>query len=235
MREDDETKKTDDGVSRRTFVRSAAIAGAGVTIVPRHVLGRGFQAPSDTVNIATVGIGGMGGSNTRSLMSQNIVAICDVDPGLVEARFAAYKTGSGADAGGDIATRARAGTNQGPARGQRAAAGPEHARQPHAFPRRAAPQGPALHGLPGDAGEAERHRRGRRRHPGSHARDDWIGRNGRRQTRLRAEAVVLVGAGSAPPGAEGEGDRGRDPDGQPGPLDRRRAARVRIHHRWRDR
>ena len=43
MREDDETKKTDDGVSRRTFVRSAAIAGAGVTIVPRHVLGRGFQ------------------------------------------------------------------------------------------------------------------------------------------------------------------------------------------------
>ena len=47
--------------------------------MPRHVLGRGFQAPSDTVNIATVGIGGMGGSNTRALMSQNIVAICDVD------------------------------------------------------------------------------------------------------------------------------------------------------------
>ena len=37
------------------------------------MLGRGFQAPSDTVNIATVGIGGMGASNTRNLMSQNIV------------------------------------------------------------------------------------------------------------------------------------------------------------------
>jgi predicted dehydrogenase len=89
--EDDETQKTEDGVSRRTFVRSAAMAGAGVTIVPRHVLGRGFQAPSDTVNIATVGIGGMGGTNTRNLMSQNIVAVCDVDPGLVETRLATYK------------------------------------------------------------------------------------------------------------------------------------------------
>ena len=89
--EDDETEKTDDGVSRRTFVRTAAATGAGLTIVPRHVLGRGFQAPSDTVNIATVGIGGMGGSNTRNLMSQNIVAICDVDPGLVDNRFATYK------------------------------------------------------------------------------------------------------------------------------------------------
>src|SRR3954468_16036939 len=90
--EDDETQKTDDGVSRRTFVRSAAMAGAGVTIVPRHVLGRGFQAPSDTVNIATVGIGGMGGTNTRNLMSQNIVAVCDVDWGYAEKRFDAYKT-----------------------------------------------------------------------------------------------------------------------------------------------
>ncbi len=60
-------------------------------IVPRHVLGRGFQAPSDTVNIATIGIGGMGGTNTRNLMSQNIVAVCDVDWGLLESRFATYK------------------------------------------------------------------------------------------------------------------------------------------------
>src|SRR3954451_5746660 len=90
--DDDETQKTDDGVSRRTFVRSAAMAGAEVTIVPRHVLGRGFQAPSDTVNIATVGIGGMGGSNTRNLMSQNIVAVCDVDWDYAEKRFASYET-----------------------------------------------------------------------------------------------------------------------------------------------
>src|SRR6478735_1600653 len=73
-------------VSRRTFLTTTA-AGTGFTVLPRHVLGRGFQAPSDTVNIATVGFGGMGGSNTRRLMSQNIVAICDVDDALVDAQL----------------------------------------------------------------------------------------------------------------------------------------------------
>ena len=39
-------------VSRRQFVGTVATA-AGITIVPRHVLGgTGFQAPSDTVNVA---------------------------------------------------------------------------------------------------------------------------------------------------------------------------------------
>jgi Oxidoreductase family, NAD-binding Rossmann fold/Oxidoreductase family, C-terminal alpha/beta domain len=71
-------------ISRRTFVTTAAAAGAGLTIVPRHVLGHGFQAPSDTVNIATVGVGGMGRSNTMALTSQNIVAFCDVDDTLLD-------------------------------------------------------------------------------------------------------------------------------------------------------
>ena len=74
-------------ISRRTFLTTTTAAGAGLTILPRHVLGRGFQAPSDTVNIATVGFGGMGGSNTRRLMSQNIVAICDVDDALADAQL----------------------------------------------------------------------------------------------------------------------------------------------------
>jgi hypothetical protein len=39
------------------------------------VLGQGLTPPSDLVNIATIGIGGMGGSNTTAVMSQNIVAI----------------------------------------------------------------------------------------------------------------------------------------------------------------
>src|ERR1044072_4853981 len=73
-------------ISRRPFL-TTTVAGAGLTTLPRHVLGRGFQAPSDTVNIATVGFGGMGGSNTRRLMSQNIVAICDVDDALVDAQL----------------------------------------------------------------------------------------------------------------------------------------------------
>ena len=73
-------------ISRRKFMGTAA-AAAGFTIVPRHVLGAGFQAPSDTVNVATVGFGGMGGSNTRRLMTQNIVAICDIDDALADAQL----------------------------------------------------------------------------------------------------------------------------------------------------
>ena len=79
------------GVSRREFVTTAAAAGAGVVIVPRSVLGRGFQAPSDTVNIATVGIGGMGGGNTRAVMSQNVVAVCDVDFSLLDRTLSRYQ------------------------------------------------------------------------------------------------------------------------------------------------
>jgi len=81
-----------DGISRRSFVTTAAAAGAGIMIVPRHVLGRGLQAPSDTVNIGIVGIGGMGGNNAHAVMSQNIVAICDVDWNQLDRRLAGYQT-----------------------------------------------------------------------------------------------------------------------------------------------
>jgi predicted dehydrogenase len=80
------------GVSRRDFVTTAAAAGAGLVIVPRSVLGRGFQAPSDTVNIATIGIGGMGANNTRAVMSQNIVAVCDVDDTLLDRALTRFQS-----------------------------------------------------------------------------------------------------------------------------------------------
>ena len=68
-------------MSRRTFVGTVAATAAGITIVPRHVLGAGFQAPSDTVNVAVVGYAnGMGTSNlTNIAKSDNIVALCDCD------------------------------------------------------------------------------------------------------------------------------------------------------------
>ena len=74
-------KKKSTQVSRRQFVGTVATA-AGITIVPRHVLGgTGFQAPSDTVNVAVVGyIHGMGTSNlTNVAKTDNIVALCDCD------------------------------------------------------------------------------------------------------------------------------------------------------------
>jgi predicted dehydrogenase len=74
-------------VSRRDFMTTAGAAGAGLLIVPRHVLGRGMQAPSDTVNLATIGVSGMGSSNTQAVLSENIVAFCDVDFGLMDTRI----------------------------------------------------------------------------------------------------------------------------------------------------
>jgi predicted dehydrogenase len=79
------------GITRRKFVTTVAATGAALTIVPRHVLGRGFQAPSDTLNIATVGINGQGFTNTRNLMGENIVAICDVDYTLLDGALARAK------------------------------------------------------------------------------------------------------------------------------------------------
>src|SRR6184192_2802122 len=66
-------------ISRRVFLTEVAAGGAACAIVPRHVLGRGFTPPSDTLNIAGVGVGGMGRSNLINLSTQNIVALCDVD------------------------------------------------------------------------------------------------------------------------------------------------------------
>src|SRR5204863_10216636 len=59
--------------TRRDFIATGAIAAAAFTIVPRHVLGKGFTAPSDLVNVAVVGINGQGGVNCQAMMSQNIV------------------------------------------------------------------------------------------------------------------------------------------------------------------
>ncbi|HEX5217752.1 MAG TPA: Gfo/Idh/MocA family oxidoreductase [Vicinamibacterales bacterium] len=113
-------------VSRRQFVTTAAGAAAGFMIVPRHVLGRGMQAPSDLLNIAVVGINGMGGNNAQQVMSQNIVAICDVDTLLLDRKIkswqdrvyppaAAAGTGTGGGRqGGQGAGGGRAGGSAGP-------------------------------------------------------------------------------------------------------------------------
>jgi predicted dehydrogenase len=70
-------------ISRRDFVKDIAATTAAVTIVPRHVLGRGQTPPSDRLNIAGVGVGGMGRTNLLNLgLDNNIVALCDVDWGF---------------------------------------------------------------------------------------------------------------------------------------------------------
>ena len=64
------------GVSRRRLLGAAAT----VSVLGRHVLGRpGGKAPSDTLNIACVGLGAMGADNLTACEGEKIVALCDVD------------------------------------------------------------------------------------------------------------------------------------------------------------
>src|SRR5256714_14381732 len=77
-------------VTRRQFVADAGKIGVGVMIVPRHVLGGvGYQAPSDTINFAVVGFGGMGSENALELAkTENLVAFADVDFAFSESKVA---------------------------------------------------------------------------------------------------------------------------------------------------
>ena len=69
-------------ISRRDFLKTGAMALAGITIAPSSILGmsHGHVSPSDKLNIAAVGIGGMGHANINKVKgTENIVALCDVD------------------------------------------------------------------------------------------------------------------------------------------------------------
>ncbi len=63
-----------------------AAAVAGFTIVPRHVLGGPRHvAPSDKLQVAGVGLGGMGTGDLSSVAAGNhVVALCDVDRRALE-------------------------------------------------------------------------------------------------------------------------------------------------------
>jgi predicted dehydrogenase len=64
-------------ISRRKFATTTAMAALSAAVVPRRVLGA--QAPGNKLNIAAIGIGGMGASNLEACAGENIVALCDVD------------------------------------------------------------------------------------------------------------------------------------------------------------
>jgi predicted dehydrogenase len=76
-----------DKITRRKFVAGTTGAAVGAMIVPRHALGGpGFVAPSDKLNVAVVGCGGQGASDSTELAAggENIVALADVDFGYVD-------------------------------------------------------------------------------------------------------------------------------------------------------
>jgi predicted dehydrogenase len=78
-------------VSRREFLTKSALFGSSIMIVPRAVLGGpGYTPPSDKLNIAGIGVGGMGKNNLEACAAENIVALCDVDQSYSAGVYAKY-------------------------------------------------------------------------------------------------------------------------------------------------
>ena len=78
-------------MNRRKFLKDSATV-AGFTIVSSNVLGKtlGHVAPSDKLNIAGIGVGGMGRRNLANMNTENIVALCDVDWRYAQKTFDDY-------------------------------------------------------------------------------------------------------------------------------------------------
>ncbi|MBN2505130.1 MAG: Gfo/Idh/MocA family oxidoreductase [Verrucomicrobia bacterium] len=71
-----------DACTRRRFLRQAAAASAALTLIPRHVLGApGTPAPNSRLQLAGVGVGGVGFSQLQACARAgfHIAALCDVD------------------------------------------------------------------------------------------------------------------------------------------------------------
>jgi hypothetical protein len=84
-------------ISRRDFLKTGAAGVATLSILPSNVLGKavGQTAPSDKLNVAGVGISGMGNGNLRAMNNTgkvNVVALCDVDWRRSDPVFKAYPT-----------------------------------------------------------------------------------------------------------------------------------------------
>ncbi|MDR1500156.1 MAG: Gfo/Idh/MocA family oxidoreductase [Tannerellaceae bacterium] len=82
-------------ISRRSFLQKGTAAAAALTVVPNTILGKshGHTAPTDKLNIAGIGIGGMGNSNLSNVApTDNITALCDVDWKYAKPVFEKYPT-----------------------------------------------------------------------------------------------------------------------------------------------
>jgi predicted dehydrogenase len=79
---------SDSNISRRSFLAASTLAAYSFHYVPARLLGA--QAPSNRLNIAGIGVGGMGGSNLEACSKENIVALCDVDSQYAAGTFKKY-------------------------------------------------------------------------------------------------------------------------------------------------
>lgn len=86
---------------RRAFLKRSGLAIGAITILPRHVLGRGYVAPNDKINLGFIGLGRQNTGLAKRFItatSAQIIAGCDVwttknaaFKSLVESQYAEHR------------------------------------------------------------------------------------------------------------------------------------------------
>ncbi len=65
--------------SRRDFLKSSRSGSWSNNRPSKTIAGLGHKAPSDTMNIVGIGIGGKGHPNLVGMKTENIIGLCDID------------------------------------------------------------------------------------------------------------------------------------------------------------
>jgi predicted dehydrogenase len=81
-------------LTRRQFMQTATLAGAGVVLAGPKAFGKPIS-PNEKLNIGIIGVANRGGDNLAGVRSQNIVALCDIDDnylGSASTQFPSAKT-----------------------------------------------------------------------------------------------------------------------------------------------
>ncbi|MGQ9525829.1 MAG: Gfo/Idh/MocA family protein [Armatimonadota bacterium] len=83
-----------DSLTRRELLERAAIAGATVAVGGFRLAEAGpapkRKSPNEKLNIAGIGVGGMGANDINAVSTENIVALCDVDDAYAAKTFQRY-------------------------------------------------------------------------------------------------------------------------------------------------
>ena len=72
---------------RRHFIKQTALASGA--LISRNVFGKSNVFTTDTIRIATIGVNGMGWSNTKAALTVKnvqVVALCDIDENVLQTR-----------------------------------------------------------------------------------------------------------------------------------------------------
>ena len=85
------SQSSNNSLTRRRFLHSASLAAGAFALAPQFLSAQsGAGSANERLNIAGIGVGGMGRSNLKQCAAENIVALCDVDQNYAAKTFKEY-------------------------------------------------------------------------------------------------------------------------------------------------